>query len=155
MYMYAVINVAIYPVGVPLLFATILIKNRRALKDESRDADGELVRNSNSSLDRFAVLFDVYKPKKWWWESYTEIKTFAPKHKLFPMEDEPGKHMKSKSERQLFFTVLSQKSTNSSVEKHLLLFYLMTLPLGLRSYDSLRRVLTTGVLVLIKPGSVC
>ena len=68
MYAYAAINVLIYPVGIPLLFATILIKNRGALKDESRDAGGELVRDSNPSLDRFAVLFDVYKPKKWWWE---------------------------------------------------------------------------------------
>ena len=87
---YALIMVFVYPVGIPLLFATILFANRRALRDESRGEDNELIRNSNPALDRFAVLFDVYRPEKWWWEVY----------------------------------------------------------------ESLRRVLTTGVLVLIDPGSI-
>ena len=82
--------VFVYPVGVPLMFATILFVYRRALRDDSQDADNELVRHSNPGLDRLAVLFDVYKPEKWWWEVY----------------------------------------------------------------ESLRRVLTTGVLVLIDPGSL-
>ena len=57
-----------YPIGVPLVFAAILFKHRRALRDESRGADGELLRDSDQSLDSIALLFDVYKPKKWWWE---------------------------------------------------------------------------------------
>ena len=65
---YAICMVAVYPVGIPLLFAVILFRNRRALRDESREVDGELVRDSKGSLDQVAVLFDVYKPRKWWWE---------------------------------------------------------------------------------------
>ena len=87
---YALVMVFVYPIGIPLLFATILFVNRRALRDKTRGADDELVRHSNPTLDKFAILFDVYKPEKWWWEVY----------------------------------------------------------------ESLRRVLTTGVLVLIAPGSL-
>ena len=87
---YALVMVFVYPIGVPFLFATILFVNRRALRDKTRGVDDELVRHSNPTLDKFAILFDVYKPEKWWWEVY----------------------------------------------------------------ESLRRVLTTGVLVLIDPGSI-
>ena len=50
------------------MFTTVLFKHWRALRDESRGANGELLRDSNQNLDSIALLFDVYKPKKWWWE---------------------------------------------------------------------------------------
>ena len=61
-------QVFVYPIGVPFLFATILFVNRRAIKNETRGGDNWLVRDSNPTLERLAVLYDVYKPEKWWWE---------------------------------------------------------------------------------------
>lgn len=66
-----------YPVGVPLVFAGILMKHRRALQDESRGTRGELLRDSNRNLDSIALLFDVYTPNKWWWEVSPKSKRAA------------------------------------------------------------------------------
>ena len=107
-------KVFVYPIGVPLMFAVMLIKHWRALRDESRGAGRELLRDSNRNLDSIAVLFDVYKPKKWWWE-------VSPK---------------SRRRCGLEGSIFKPPTTNS------------------QCYDSLRRVLTTGVLVLFDPGSI-
>ena len=65
------------PVGVPALFAYILVSLRKKLRDDAVDDEGELVRNDNRSIDRFAFFFDVYKPSCWWWEIYESIRRVA------------------------------------------------------------------------------
>ena len=66
--------VFVWPVGVPALFATILVLLREELRNDTKDADGELVRNNNRRIDRFAFFFDVYKPNCWWWEIYESLR---------------------------------------------------------------------------------
>ena len=105
-------QVFVYPIGVPFLFATILFVNRRAIKNETRGGDNWLVRDSNPTLERLAVLYDVYKPEKWWWE-------VSPKPKR-----------------------------SCAMER------IQTYPITVQVYESLRRVMTTGVLVLIDPGAI-
>ena len=69
--------VFVWPVGVPALFATILIRLRKELRNDAIDKDGELVRNNNRRIDRFAFFYDVYKPNCWWWEIYESIRRVA------------------------------------------------------------------------------
>ena len=54
--------VAIYPIGVPLLFAYLLFKKRERIKKpmEEREKDEELF--------GMEFLFDNYKPKFWYFE---------------------------------------------------------------------------------------
>ena len=33
-----------------------------------RDKHGELERNNNRRIDRYAFFYDVYRPSCWWWE---------------------------------------------------------------------------------------
>ena len=62
------------PVGVPVLFARILVSLRKMLRDTATDEHGELERNNNRRIDRYAFFFDVYKPSCWWWEIYESIR---------------------------------------------------------------------------------
>jgi hypothetical protein len=74
---FALIMVFVWPVGVPALFATILISLRKELRNDTKDEDGELVRNNNRRIDRFAFFFDVYTPNCWWWEIYESLRRVA------------------------------------------------------------------------------
>ena len=74
---FALITVLIWPVGVPTLFAVILIRLRKELRNDKKDEDGELVRNNNRRIDRYAFFFDVYKPNCWWWENYESLRRVA------------------------------------------------------------------------------
>ena len=67
----------VWPVGVPSLFACILVSLRKQLRNTATDEHGELERNNNRRIDRFAFFFDVYKPNCWWWEIYESLRRVA------------------------------------------------------------------------------
>ena len=48
--MFALIMVFVWPVGVPVTFAAILISRRKELRNDATDKDGELVRNNDRSI---------------------------------------------------------------------------------------------------------
>ena len=74
---YALVMVFVWPVGVPALFGTILVSNRKVLRNAATDEHGELMRNDDRSIDRYAFFFDVYKPRCWWWEIYESVRRVA------------------------------------------------------------------------------
>ena len=61
----------------PALFAVILIRLRKELRNTATDEHGELVRNNNRRIDRYAFFYDVYKPNCWWWEIYESLRRVA------------------------------------------------------------------------------
>ena len=81
MVIFAVIMVVIWPIGGPLLFATLLFSQRYKLEGhelkELRIANSkplpleeEIIelRDLDTSLDGLRVLFDSYRPTAWFWE---------------------------------------------------------------------------------------
>jgi len=75
--LYALIMVFVWPVGVPALFACILVLLRKALRNTATDEHGELERNNDRRIDRYAFFYDVYKPNCWWWEIYESLRRVA------------------------------------------------------------------------------
>ena len=67
----------VWPIGVPALFACILVSLRNQLRNTATDEHGELERNNNRRIDRYAFFFDVYKPNCWWWEIYESLRRVA------------------------------------------------------------------------------
>jgi hypothetical protein len=54
---------AFYPLGIPLLYWSLLFRNRKKLESERmRDAD--------ESLLKTAFLWDMYEPAYWWFEVF-------------------------------------------------------------------------------------
>ena len=71
-----VFMVLVWPLGVPLLYLAVLYRRRHRLNPaywvpECKDMDEEQIcnfREENSRNDNIRFLFDMYRPKTWWWE---------------------------------------------------------------------------------------
>ena len=59
---FAYVMIAVYPVGIPLLYFLLLYRNRKALQQEDRV--------SNASLTKISFLWDMYEPEMWWFEVF-------------------------------------------------------------------------------------
>jgi uncharacterized membrane protein YwzB len=59
---FAYVMIMVYPVGIPLLYFTVLYWNRKALQAEDRLA--------NTSLLKISFLWDTYEPEMWWFEVF-------------------------------------------------------------------------------------
>lgn len=87
---YAIIMMFIYPIGIPLTYAAILIYNRKKINPTWRlviensekkvvneaiiQAEKIKVRNTHKSLEKFRNLFDAFTPKRWYFEIFDCIR---------------------------------------------------------------------------------
>ena len=83
---YGIIMMFIYPIGIPLTYASILIYNRKKINPTWRlviensekkvvneaiiQAEKIKVRNTHKSLEKFRNLFDSFIPKRWYFEIF-------------------------------------------------------------------------------------
>ena len=65
--------------------------NRLSLLPNHHPKDGELVRNNNRRIDRYAFFYDVYKHNCWWWEIY-ERYVHRALLRLPPLQPRHGHH---------------------------------------------------------------
>jgi len=87
---YAVFMMFVYPIGIPLVYAIILIRNRHKINPNWRlvidgsekslvsneiiQAEKIKVRNTHMSLLKIRNLFDSYTPKRWYFEIFDCIR---------------------------------------------------------------------------------
>ena len=87
---YGIIMMFIYPIGIPLTYAAILIYNRKKINPSWRlviennekkvvneaiiQAEKIKVRNTHKSIDKFRNLFDAFTPKRWYFEIFDCIR---------------------------------------------------------------------------------
>ena len=72
----AIVMIAIYPVGVPLMLFSVLYTKRKVLFEKLdpnapviRDSDGDIVRTPHHETSKFlGSLYVVYSCKFYWWE---------------------------------------------------------------------------------------
>jgi len=57
--------VLVYPVGIPLLYMSLLTKHKQTLQANDR---GE--QKHNTEVHKLAFLWDEYEPQYWWFEIY-------------------------------------------------------------------------------------
>ena len=65
---YAAFMILVYPVGIPLLYAVVLGRERRLLRDEAtRD---EALARRDTGVTRTEMLWETYDARCWWWEIF-------------------------------------------------------------------------------------
>ena len=63
---YAMFIVLVYPVGIPLLYFTLLTRHKATLQAKDRDEQ----KQKNGDIRKLAFLWDEYEPQYWWFEIY-------------------------------------------------------------------------------------
>lgn len=66
----AIFMIFVYPIGVPLLFISLLYKNRMLLFDPNGPLDvwGEPTEPDEKLSMKYGQLYTAYDPKRWYWE---------------------------------------------------------------------------------------
>ena len=66
----AIFMIFVYPIGVPLLFITVLYRNRRNLFNPNGPLDvwGEPTEPDEALEMKYGQLYTAYDPKRWYWE---------------------------------------------------------------------------------------
>jgi hypothetical protein len=75
---YAAVMIIVYPIGIPLLYAWLLYRERRHFNQSNKRSSGPRLTNSNSiqqlqqlseaSVQHTKFLWSAYKPRRYYWE---------------------------------------------------------------------------------------
>jgi len=70
---YARLMILIYPVGIPVLYLSLLMKQ----KDVLQLNDNDKTKMTNTEIKKLAFLYDEYEPQYWWFEVYVCVQRMS------------------------------------------------------------------------------
>jgi len=70
---YARLMILIYPVGIPVLYLSLLMKH----KDVLQLNDDDKTKMTNTEIKKLAFLYDEYEPQYWWFEVYVCVQRMS------------------------------------------------------------------------------